>query len=436
MNISTVTPQEFQANWKPKFFTIFTGQALSLFGSSLVQFALVWYLTQQTGSATVLATASLFVMLPQILLGPIAGTLVDRSNRRLIMIAADGTIALVTLLLAYLFWVGKVQIWHIYLIMMIRSAGGAFHWPAMSSSTSLMVPKEQLSRVAGLNQTLSGLVNIVAPPVGALAISAIPTQGVLMIDILTAAMAILPLVFIAIPQPERRQNDESAPQTSFLSDMREGFTYMAHWPGLLAIAAMATLLNFLMAPFSALLPLVVTKYFGLGALELGSTDSFFGVGMILGGVTLGVWGGFKKKIVTSLVGIIGFSFGILAVGLAPVNMFWIVLAGMFLVGFLQPMVNGPIHALFQTVVEPDMQGRVMALVSSAAMAMMPLSLMIAGPVSDALGIRTWFWIAGVVNLLIGVSAFFIPAILNIESNHKSPTEPASDTATAVMPVIE
>ena len=151
-------------NWALRFFSIFTGQAFSLFGSSLVQFALVWYLTQETGSATILATASLFAMLPQILLGPIAGTIVDRGNRRIIMITSDALIAISTLFLAYLFWAGLTEIWHIYLILAIRSAGGAFHYPAMAASTSLMVPEKHLSRVAGattIRGLLAGVVNAV-----------------------------------------------------------------------------------------------------------------------------------------------------------------------------------------------------------------------------------------------------------------------------------
>ncbi|HAE58218.1 MAG TPA: MFS transporter, partial [Anaerolineae bacterium] len=144
MNFNPISSEKFQANWKPRFFTIFGGQALSLFGSSLVQFALVWYLTQQTGSATILATATLVAMLPQIILGPFVGALVDRWNRRLVMMVADGLIALATLVLAGLFWFDLVQVWHIYAILLVRSTGGAFHWPAMQASTSLMVPKEQL----------------------------------------------------------------------------------------------------------------------------------------------------------------------------------------------------------------------------------------------------------------------------------------------------
>ncbi len=419
-------------NWAVRFFTIFTGQAFSLFGSSLVQFALIWYLTQKTGSATVLATASLFGMLPQILLGPIAGTVVDRGNRRLIMILSDATIAVFTLLLAYLFWSGSVEIWHIYLISAVRSAGGAFHYPAMSASTSLMVPKEQLSRVAGANQTMQGLVSIVAPPVGALLVAVMATENMLMIDVVTAVMGITPLLFYSVPQPKQEEHHESAPRKSFMQDMGAGIKYMVSWPGLLMMGLMATMLNFLLGPTTALTPLLVTKYFGKGALELGSLDSFFGVGMIAGGITLSVWGGFKKKIVTSLAGIIAFSAAILAIAIAPADKFWMMVASMFVIGFMLPMANGPIHALFQSLIEPNMQGRVLSLVSSVAQAMMPLGLIIAGPVTDATSYQTWFWIAGILNLVIGVGSFFIPAIINIESNHRhTQTEKAANTDIAI-----
>ncbi|MFM8425539.1 MAG: MFS transporter [Chloroflexota bacterium] len=411
--------QNLPQNWATRFFTIFAGQSFSLFGSALVQFALIWHLTQETGSATILATASLFGMLPQVLLGPIAGTIVDRGNRRLIIIASDSLIAVSTLLLAYLFWSGAAEIWHIYLALAVRSAGGAFHYPAMSSSTSLMVPDKHLSRVAGANQTLQGLVSIVAPPVGALLVEVMSTQNILMIDVITAIMGITPLLFFTIPQPPRKAEHASAPKRSFIKDLGAGFKYMASWPGLLMLGLLATMLNFLFAPLTALMPLLVTKYFKLGALELGSLDSFFGIGMIAGGITLGVWGGFKKRIVTSLSGIILTSFSILAIAAAPPTSFWMVVVAMAFMGFMMPMVNGPIHALFQSVVEPDMQGRVMSLISSVAQAMMPVGFLIAGPITDATSFQAWFWVAGILNLVIGISGFFIPAVINIESNRKA-----------------
>ncbi|HAX68926.1 MAG TPA: MFS transporter [Anaerolineae bacterium] len=432
-NLETSLPK----NWSVRFFTIFTGQAFSLFGSSLVQFALIWYLTKETGSATVLATASLFAMLPQILLGPIAGTVVDRGNRRIIMILSDASIAVSTLLLAYLFWSNIVEIWHIYAILAIRSAGGAFHYPAMAASTTLMVPKEQLSRVAGANQTLQGLVGIVAPPVGALLVEALSNENILMIDVVTAIIGITPLLFFSVPQPQKAKAHESTPKASFMQDFAAGFKYIVAWPGLLLLALMATLLNFLIAPTSALTPLLVTKYFNLGALELGSLDSLFGVGMIAGGVTLGLWGGFKKKIVTSLTGIALFSFAILAIAAAPADKFWIMLVSMSVFGFLMPLVNGPIHALFQSVVEPEMQGRVLSLVGSVAQAMMPLSLIVAGPVTDATSYQAWFWVAGILNLAIALAGFFIPALMNIESNHANATLKTSpDSPTVEQTLIQ
>lgn len=417
MNISTISSEEFQSRWKPKFFTIFAGQALSLFGSSLVQFALVWYLTRQTGSATILATATLVAMLPQILLGPFVGALVDRWNRRVVMIVADGLIALATLGLAGLFWAGLAQVWHIYVILLIRSLGGAFHWPAMSASTALMVPKDQLARVAGMQQTLQGLVSMVAPPTGAVLLGLMTTQGVLAVDVATALLAILPLAFISIPQPAREQTASGEHKTSYWQDVKEGFTYVAAWPGLLAILVMAVLINFLLTPAGSLMPLLVTKHFGLGALELGFTDTLWGVGMIAGGALLGIWGGFKRRIVTSMLGIIGLGLGVLMTGFAPSNQFWLALAGMAVMGFMNPITNGPLHAILQATVKPEMQGRVMSLINSAATAMTPLSLAVAGPVSDAIGIRAWFVFGGMVCLLMGVGGFLVPAIMNVESNH-------------------
>lgn len=405
--------------WAPRFFTIWGAQALSLFGSSLVQFALVWWLTEKTGSATVLATASLFGMLPQVILGPIAGTFVDRTSRRVVMMAADGVIAFATLILAFLFWTGHAETWHVYAILVIRSAGGAFHWPAMQASTSLMVPKEQLARIAGMNQTLNGLVTIVAPPTGALLIGLMPTAGVLAIDVVTAIIAILPLVFIAVPNPPKiATTEKGAPSVSFTSDLAAGVHYLVSWPGLLAICLMAMAINFLLNPAGSLMPLLVTKHFGQGAVQFGLLDSLWGIGMIVGGVILSVWGGFKRKVVTSLTGIIGLGIGILVVGIAPANMFWMAIAGNFFVGMMNPITNGPLFAILQSTVRPDMQGRVMSLINTAALAISPISLLVAGPIADAFSIQVWFVIGGIVCGLMGVGAFFVPAIMNVENNHR------------------
>jgi DHA3 family macrolide efflux protein-like MFS transporter len=165
------------AGWKKTFFLIWTGQAFSLFGSSLVQFALVWYLTKQTGSASVLAMASFVALLPNVFISPFIGALIDRWNRQRVMIFADLFIAFFTLILAIVFYLGRVQVWHIYVIMFIRALGSSFHWPAMQASHSLMVPKDQLSRISGINQTLQGAQGILAPMIAALLVDVLPMQG-------------------------------------------------------------------------------------------------------------------------------------------------------------------------------------------------------------------------------------------------------------------
>src|SRR5262245_19620871 len=165
------------------FWVLWGGQALSQFGSSLVQFALVWYLTQRTGSATVLATATLVALLPQVVHGPYAGALVDRWNRKAVMMVSDGVVAVATLGMAALFALGIVDVWHVYVIMLIRALGALFQFPAFTASTSLMVNKEQLGRINGLNQALQGLMQVIAPPLGALLLGIIPMQGVLAIDL-------------------------------------------------------------------------------------------------------------------------------------------------------------------------------------------------------------------------------------------------------------
>lgn len=413
--MESTLPFKILKNWKRPFFTIWTGQAFSILGSQLVQFALIWWLTKTTGSATVLAGATLVALLPQIILGPLIGTLVDRWNRRLTMIIADGFIALASLGLALLFTLGVVQVWHVYLIMFIRSLGGGFHWPAMSASTSLMVPKEHLSRVQGVNQFLNGGLNIVSAPLGALLLSILPMQGIVAIDVITAMIAVGPLIIINIPQPERKQPTEDiGGKTSLWQEMKAGWHYILGWPGLAIIGVMAALINLLLTPAYSLLPILVTKHFVGQALELGWIESSWGIGIIMGSTLLSVWGGFKRRVLTSLVGLVGMGVGTVLIGVTPSSAFYLAVGAMCLVGFMHPITNGPLLAVAQAVVAPDMQGRVFSLVNSVSVGMSPLGLVIAGPVADAFGVNTWFIVGGIVTGVMGFAGFMIPAVLNIE----------------------
>jgi len=218
-----ITTSWNDTNWKPRFFTIWGGQAISLFGSRLVQFALIWWLTQETGSATVLAIATLIGLLPVVLLGPFAGALVDRWKRRQVILIADTAIALATILLAYLFAIDAVGVGTVYALLLVRGVGESFHYPSMSAATSLMVPDRQLIRVQGLNQMLLGGLNIVAAPL----LGFLPLQGILMIDVVTAVFAILPLLLISIPEVAQR-DDPSAPEgtSTFWEDFRSGLQFV------------------------------------------------------------------------------------------------------------------------------------------------------------------------------------------------------------------
>ncbi|GAP07639.1 MAG TPA: MFS transporter [Anaerolinea thermolimosa] len=419
-------------NWKKPFFLIWTGQSFSLIGSMLVQFALVWWMTEKTGSAAVLATATVISILPQILLGPFAGALVDRWNRKRVMIVADGVTALATLVLVFLFWSGKIQVWHLYVAEFVRALGGTFHWPAMSASTSLMVPEKHLSRIAGVNQAMQGVLGIIAPPLGAFLMGLLPIYSVLAIDIVTAMMAILPLSLVHIPQPSKKLEGVVSPRQLF-RDVREGLRYLASWPGMIILLGMATMINMLFNPAFSLLPLMITRIFKGGAMQLGVINSAWGAGVILGGLVLGAWGGFRRKIYTSMTGIIGMSLGTMLLASAPASMFFMAMAGMALSGFMNPITNGPLFALLQTRIRPEMQGRVFTLVSSLAAAASPVGLALAAPVADLLGIRFWFYIAGGVSLLMGVAGFLIPAVRTLDD---LPTVQGSDEAQepALVPV--
>jgi DHA3 family macrolide efflux protein-like MFS transporter len=411
--------------WKRPFFIIWIGQAFSLLGSQIVQFALVWYLTKATGSATVLATATLVAILPGVIAGPFIGSLVDRINRKRLIILADLGIALATVAIAVLFAMDIVEVWHIYVLMALRAIGGAFHGPAFSASTSLMVPLENLARLQGVNQTLQGGLNIISAPLGALLLELLPMQNILAIDVITAAFAIFTISLVAIPQPDRVSTKADGTQNTYWEDFREGFRYVWAWPGLLIILLMATLINFLLVPASALTPLLISEYFGGGAIQLGWFEAVFAGGVIAGGILLGIWGGFKRRVVTVMVGLIGLGLGMAIVGWVPKDGFNIALIGMGLSGILVPITNGSLGAIFQSSIDPSMQGRVFTLIGSLANAMAPIGLIFAGPIADAVGVQAWYLIGGLVCSLLGVWGLTNRSVMTVEEEDSRPQLGAS-----------
>jgi len=407
------------ANWRVRFAAIWIGQAFSLTGSALVSFALIWWLTETAGSATTLSIASVLGWLPVIVLGPFAGVLVDRWDRRWVMVVADGSIALFTALLAWLFWAGVAETWHVYVILFLRALGGAFHKPAMTSSTALLVPEDQLTRVSGMNATLQGILTFVSPALGAFLLALLSMQGILAIDVVTAALAILPLGFVRIPQPPglAPAGAEKAPVSppSIGRDLVAGFRYVWTQRGLLLLFVTATVGILFVQPALTFLPLLVTRHFGGQATELGWMQSAYGLGYIAGGTILGVWGGFKRRMTTSVVGTLGIGAGILAIGLLPSTAYPLALALWLFVGLTFPLALGPIRAIYQSSVPAEMQGRFFTLNDAVVRATSPLGLAIAGPLTDTLGVRFLWVIAGIALVGLALVRVLTPAILDIES---------------------
>ncbi len=420
---TTATPYP---HWKIRFFTIWTGQAISMLGSNVVNFAIVWYLTEKTGSATTLAIASLFSVLPGVFLSPFAGAWVDRNNRKSIMLFSDLFIGLGRLAGMFLFGAGLIQLWHIYLIIFLGSAASSFQQPAMAASTSLMVPKQHLSRVAGANQTLGGVIGIFGPPLGALLMSLMTVANIFFLDVLTMLIAVVPLVFIPIPEPAKKPTGSSKQGSTFMADIRAGFDYVVTWPGLGLVLLMALIVNLMLSPAMSLLPLLVTRHFGGNEIQLATLNSTTGIGVVIGGLILSVWGGFSQRILTTFMGLVISGGAVTAIAFVSPGSFLLAVGLFALMALMMPLINGPLHATVQAAVQPEMQGRVFALMNTTSLLGAPIGLLAAGPASDWFGIQSWFLMAGLAMMACGLVGLALPATREIETQ-KQPLEDSIDS---------
>jgi DHA3 family macrolide efflux protein-like MFS transporter len=397
-------------------------QAFSLIGTVVVEFALAWYLTRETGSATILATAMLVALIPQIVLGPFIGPLVDRWNRKKIMIFADLSIAVVTLGLVLLFLTDTIQIWHIYVAMVLRSIGQTFHFPAVLASVATIVPEKHLTRAAGLNQMLQGVVSIAAPPLGALLMETLPMQGVLAVDIGTAVIAVGFILPLTIPQPEKTTLGEKA---SIIGDMVQGFRYLMARRGLTMLMWLFALLGFFTGPAVSLFPMLVNLNLGGDVLKLGWLNAVMGIGNISAGLLLGVWGGFKKRIFMLLLGLLLIGITNVGLGFTSERLFYFILVDSFILGVGITMTDAPFLAIMNSVVAKDMQGRVFTLINSLSGLMIPIGLAIAGPAADYMGIEWIYFICGGAFLIITLLGFFSKSLMELEKH--PPEEEQSST---------
>ena len=258
-------------------------------------------------------------------------------------------------------------------------------------------------------------------------------QAVLAVDVGTAFLAIAPLFVVRVPQPQREEVPEGTGRPSMVADLREALRFLRAWPALLLVIAVAVLVNLLIFPALSLQPLLVTEHFGGDALQLAWFQSAFGVGMLSGGVTLGVWGGFKRKSLTGLLALALSGAGFAVIGLAPSDAFPLALGAMFFAWFMNPIANGALMAVLQVIVPAEMQGRVFTLLQSAAGARIPLGLIIAGPLAEVLSVQSWFLIAGITMAVMGTGALFVPAITRLDDLAASKSAQAAgiDEAVAV-----
>lgn len=259
-------------NWKRVFAIIWTGQLFSILSSSIVGFAIIIWLSIKTESAEVLALSTLAALLPQSVLGLVSGVFVDRWNRKLTMILSDSFIAICTLFLAVLFFVGTAEVWHIYLLLSLRSFGSAFHSPAMQASIPLLAPSEQLTRIAGINQVIYSVCNIAGPALGALLIGIMDISYILLLDVAGAAIACTSLFFVSIPNPEVKERSK----LNILNDLKEAYRGVREIKGLTTLIVLCVMATFVIMPVSALFPLMTLKQFAGDAFRMSIVEVSWG----------------------------------------------------------------------------------------------------------------------------------------------------------------
>ncbi|MGG4049089.1 MFS transporter [Paenibacillus favisporus] len=400
-----------QQNWKHSFFTIWAGQAVSLITSAILQMAIIWYLTEKTGSAMVLSMATLVGFLPQALGGPVIGVLVDRWNRKTVMVLADVVVATAAAVLTLIAFYTELPVWVIMIVLFIRSIGSAFHSTALNAATPLIVPAEQLAKCAGYTQTVQSVSYIISPAAAAFLYSVWDLNAVVAIDIIGAAIAIMAVLLVKIPGPVAR---ESVAGSGFVKELREGYDALKQHKGLIALLWIGGLFIFAFMPINALFPLMTMDYFGGTMKEASAAEIVFAVGMLAGGILLGRWGGFKNRSLTIMAAIFVMGIALFTAGVLPADGFIAFLACCTIMGFSGPFYNGVQVALFQERIEPAYLGRVFGLFGSVMALAMPLGLIIGGMVADQIGVNGWFMLSGVMMFATAALCQFIPSIRKLD----------------------
>ncbi len=384
--------------WKKQFITIYAGQAFSLLGSAAVQFAIIWWLTIQTESAITLTIASIVSFIPNMIIGPFAGVWIDRVNRRTVMIAADGLVALSSAILgtAFLF-TDAPPVWFIYVILFLRGLGSTFHNPAMQAAIPMLVPTEMLTKAGGWGNLITSISNMLGPVLGAALMGFIPIAGIMLVDIVGALFAIVCLLFVKIPDIPRNTD-----KTHLFSDMKEGLQSMRQNRPLMAAFSPMMIMTILYMPLGALFPLLVRTHFMGEAWHNSVVEFVFAGGLLISSLIIGVWGGMKNRFLMAglAIGLLGL--GCFVGGALPPGSYWIFVVCCFFMGTSGTFMNVPVMAYVQESTPPEMMGKVFSLMMSAMTLAMPIGLIIAGPVSEMVGVDRWFFWSGAALMLTGV----------------------------------
>ncbi|WP_053826927.1 MFS transporter [Lascolabacillus massiliensis] len=397
-------------NWKRTFTIIWSGQFFSILTSSLVNFAIIIWLSLQTGSAEILAFAAIAGMLPQTVIGPFTGALIDRWNRKRIMMLADTFIALCTLILALLFWFDKAELWHIFALLALRSVGSSFHMPAMQASVPLLAPSDQLTRIAGINQIIASVSQIAGPALGAMMITIWDIEYVLIFDVAGALIAVSSLFFVNIPNPEKTENSER----HFLKEMKEGAMVVLRNKGLSLVFLYSIIILFFIIPISVLFPLMTLDYFNGTEFQAGVIEAVWSVGALAGGAIMGV-----KVYKVNRVGLINWTYILLGMAfmgsgiLSPNGYIWFAILTC-ISGIAGAVYNSAFTGLVQNKIDPAALGRVFSTFYAVALIPSMIGLIGIGFIADTIGLNTSFIISGLVIILTGVIAFFTKPAMKLD----------------------
>jgi DHA3 family macrolide efflux protein-like MFS transporter len=393
------THNEQNKRWKKRFYTIAVGQAVSYIGSSAVQFALIWWLAKETGSALMLSLAGLFAYLPQTLLAPFAGVWIDRLKRKTVMIAADLFTGFVSLAFAVVFFLGSPPYWAACVVLGIRAIGGVFHGPALQAAIPLLVPEEKLITANSVNEFILVGSYMLGPIIGAAMFAALPMEFILLTDLLGAMLACTAVMLVKIPETKH----ELQGKKHFLLELKEGMIVFLDDKKLFFLTIFSMLVLVFIMPLSSLYPLIISGHFNGTEWHLSIIQVIYGVGMMSGAAVVGGMGNkIKNKLAVSILGLFVFSVTAFFCGILPPTMIglWIFAGICLVMGAGNNMYNVPFYTYIQETIPNEKQGRVFSLLNFLMSFTIPLGLLIAGPVAEILGVTALFIIAGGASTVI------------------------------------